>query len=266
VREHGKRGHTGKQSRGGATTIFRRLSEPKGPLTVFGYHYFESRAEAAGIPTPRLLRYQGEWGSGEEYAYEALNFADGTRTAQQIDAEVSAEYGPIPTGLVIEYMEALRKIGVGQYLRAAVRYQSMAAGPRLQPGAPIGLRRAEPGTAVTRRQATFRALSGLGRTCRRQRADIVGGQWLAGDSPVAALDLLNHRPRDGPHRFTFDLDHRVGKVADDPTFLVSGKDTFDDLHIDEWHADLLHVAVVDIRSRFPRAPLRCTGRSLWKLF
>jgi hypothetical protein len=112
--EHGKREHTGKESRGGATTIFRRLFEPKGPLTVVGYHYFESHAEAAGIATPRLLSYQGEWGGGEEYAYEALNFADGTRTAQQIDAELSAEYGPIPTELVVEYMQALRKIGVVQ--------------------------------------------------------------------------------------------------------------------------------------------------------
>ena len=43
-------------------------------------------------------------GGGEEYAYEALNFADGTRTAQQIDTELSAEYGPIPTELVVEYL------------------------------------------------------------------------------------------------------------------------------------------------------------------
>jgi hypothetical protein len=39
---------------------------------------------------------------------------DGTRTAQQIDAELSAEYGPIPTDLVLEYMQALRKIGLVQ--------------------------------------------------------------------------------------------------------------------------------------------------------
>jgi len=92
--------------------VFRRLPEPKGPLTVFGYDYFASHAKEAGIPTPRLLSYQGEWGSGEEYAYEALNFADGTRTAQQIEAELSAEYGRIPTDLVVEYLQALRKIGV----------------------------------------------------------------------------------------------------------------------------------------------------------
>jgi len=114
VGEHSKEERPGRQSRGGATTIFRRLPEPQGPLTVFGYNYFASHAKAAGVPTPRLLSYQGEWGGGEEYAYEALNFADGTRTAQQIDAELSAEYGPIPTDLVVEYMKALRKIGVVQ--------------------------------------------------------------------------------------------------------------------------------------------------------
>jgi aminopeptidase YwaD len=112
--EHGKRARAREQSGGGAAAVFRRLPEPKGPMTVFGYDYFASHAKAAGIATPRLLGYQGEWGSGEEYAYEALNFADGTRTAQQIDAELSAEYGPIPTELVVEYLQALRKIGVVQ--------------------------------------------------------------------------------------------------------------------------------------------------------
>ena len=112
--EHGKREHTSKQSGGDATTVFRRLPEPKGPLAVFGYDYFATHAKTAGITTPRLLGYQGEWGGGEEYAYETLNFADGMRTAQQIDEELSAEYGPIPTDLVVEYLQALRKIGVVQ--------------------------------------------------------------------------------------------------------------------------------------------------------
>jgi aminopeptidase YwaD len=108
--KHAKRAR--EQSRGAAAVVYRRLPEPKGPLTVFGYDYFESHARAAGIATPRLLSFQGEWGSGEEYAYEALNFADGTRTAQQIDAELTAEYGAIPTELVVEYLQALKRIDV----------------------------------------------------------------------------------------------------------------------------------------------------------
>jgi aminopeptidase YwaD len=102
------------RSLGDAGVVFRRSPDPKGPLSVFGYDYFASHAKDAGIEAPRLLKFQGEWGAGEEYAYEALNFADGTRTAQQIDEELSAEYGPIPVDLVVEYLQALRRVGVIQ--------------------------------------------------------------------------------------------------------------------------------------------------------
>ncbi|MBS0580819.1 MAG: DUF4910 domain-containing protein [Proteobacteria bacterium] len=98
----------------GADTVYRRLPAPKGPLTVFGYDYFASHARAAGIAPPRLLAFEGEWGDGEQYSYEALNFVDGKRTARQIAAELSAEFGAIPTELVVEYLQDLRKIGVLQ--------------------------------------------------------------------------------------------------------------------------------------------------------
>jgi aminopeptidase YwaD len=92
--------------------VFARSPQPKGPLAVFGYDYFEDHAKAAGIATPKLLSYQGLWGAGEEYAYETLNFVDGKRNAQQIRDAVSAEYGPVPFTAVIEYLKALEKIGV----------------------------------------------------------------------------------------------------------------------------------------------------------
>ena len=92
--------------------MFTRNPQPKGPLAVFGYDYFEDHAKAAGVPTPKLLSYQGVWGAGEEYAYETLNFVDGKRNAQQIRNAVSAEYGPVPLDVVIEYLKALVKIGV----------------------------------------------------------------------------------------------------------------------------------------------------------
>ena len=94
------------------TPIFHRRPEPRGPLLVFGYDYFADHAKAAGISTPRLLSYEGPWGSGEDYGYEALNFADGTRSVRQITAALAAEYGPVPEELVLEYLQALRKIGV----------------------------------------------------------------------------------------------------------------------------------------------------------
>jgi hypothetical protein len=79
---------------------------------VFGYDYFADKAKAASMATPKLLSYEGPWGHGEEYAYEVLNFADGTRSVQGIWSSVSAEYGPVPLEMVVEYLRALEKIGV----------------------------------------------------------------------------------------------------------------------------------------------------------
>jgi hypothetical protein len=96
----------------GDSTRYHRRDEPRGPLVVFGYDYFAEHARAAGIAHPKLLDYQGAWGAGEEYAYEALNFADGRHTAQQIAEELSTEYGPVAVDLVLEYLQALKRIGV----------------------------------------------------------------------------------------------------------------------------------------------------------
>jgi aminopeptidase YwaD len=98
--------------KGEGAIIYRRRSEPRGQLAVFGYDYLADHAKPAGIAVPKLLGYEGSWGRGEEYAYEALNFADGGRSAQQITDALSAEYGPVPLALVVEYLQALKKIGV----------------------------------------------------------------------------------------------------------------------------------------------------------
>ncbi len=91
---------------------FVRNSDPKGPMTVFGYDYLMDHLAAKNLPRPKLIDYQGLWGSGEEYAYETLNFVDGKRNTEQIRQAVSAEYGPIPLDLVLEYLKALESIGV----------------------------------------------------------------------------------------------------------------------------------------------------------
>ena len=102
---------------GDGCLIFRRKPTPKGPLAVFGYDYFADHFKGS----PKLLSYEGTLpgaiqsgllGSGEEYAYEILNFADGRRSARQIRDAVSAEYGPVALELVVEYLRALEKIGV----------------------------------------------------------------------------------------------------------------------------------------------------------
>ena len=102
---------------GAGLVVFRRKREPSGPLAVFGYDYFAEHAKAAKLATPKLLSYEGLWGSGEEYAYEVLNFADGKRNTQAIRDAVSAEYGPVPLEVVVEYLDALEKIGIIERLK-----------------------------------------------------------------------------------------------------------------------------------------------------
>jgi aminopeptidase YwaD len=99
------------------TLLYSRTSKSRGPLAVFGFNYFDNYAKAANIATPKLLSYEGLWGSGEEYAYEVLNSANGKRNAQQIRHLVSAEYGPVPLELVVEYLRALEKIGVVEQVK-----------------------------------------------------------------------------------------------------------------------------------------------------
>jgi hypothetical protein len=97
----------------GAALMFRRAAQPRGPLAVFGYDYFEVEwAKLAYVKKPQLLEYRGLWGGGEECAYEVLNFANGKRNTQEIRDAVSAEYGPVPVEMVVEYLKALEKIGV----------------------------------------------------------------------------------------------------------------------------------------------------------
>ena len=103
---------TAAASKHGDAARYHRRDEPRGPLVVFGYDYFAEHARAAGLSNPKLLEYQGAWGAGQEYAYEALNFADGRHTVQQVAEELSAEYGPVAVDLVREYLEALKQIGV----------------------------------------------------------------------------------------------------------------------------------------------------------
>ena len=51
----------------------------------------------------------------ELYAYEIVNFVNGQRTVGEIRDAVSAEYGPIPLGLVTDYLQACAEAGVIQW-------------------------------------------------------------------------------------------------------------------------------------------------------
>jgi aminopeptidase YwaD len=90
--------------------IYRRNPSPKGPMTGFGYSYFDDQAERRHIAAPALAARQGLWGS--DYAYEALNLVDGRRTVSQIRDALTAIYGPVPLTEVAEYLDDLGRIGV----------------------------------------------------------------------------------------------------------------------------------------------------------
>jgi hypothetical protein len=92
--------------------VYVRNENPKGPMSVFGYDYFTDHLAAKTLPRPKLLDYLGLWASGEEYAYEALNFVDGKRDVEDIRWALSTEYGPVNFDLVFEYLKALESIGV----------------------------------------------------------------------------------------------------------------------------------------------------------
>ena len=97
--------------------VYARNPEPKGPVTIaFGYNYFIDKYGEDRASKIRIFQYDGLYGgphgTGDLYAYEALNFADGKRTVQGIRDALSAEFGPIPLEIVVEYLHALESIGV----------------------------------------------------------------------------------------------------------------------------------------------------------
>jgi aminopeptidase YwaD len=99
--------------------IYRRNPEPKGPMTGFGYSYFEDRSQREKVAPPALLKRKGWW--GDEYAYEALNLVDGRRSVQQIRDALTATFGPVPLTEVAEYLGALRRVGVLAFSVASPR-------------------------------------------------------------------------------------------------------------------------------------------------
>ncbi len=104
-------------AQGEGRLVFSRNPKVKGPMTAFGYDYFTEHFGAEREASIRLLQYQGLRGSGSEYAYEVLNFADGQRNAQEIRDAVSAIYGPVPLELVVEYLKALESIRILEGIR-----------------------------------------------------------------------------------------------------------------------------------------------------
>jgi aminopeptidase YwaD len=91
---------------GPAAIVYRRTPTLRGPMSVFGYDYLEAHYGAEKTAKLELLR------TGGDYAYEALNLVDGTRSVQEIRDRLSAIYGPVALGPVVEYLAALEQVGV----------------------------------------------------------------------------------------------------------------------------------------------------------
>jgi len=94
-----------------ANEIYSRNMDVKGPLSVFGYDYFFDHYDK-NKPVPAIYSYSGLKASGGAYSYETLNMVNGKRTALEIRNGLSAEFGPIPLEIVIEYLEALKSINI----------------------------------------------------------------------------------------------------------------------------------------------------------
>ncbi len=80
--------------------VYQRNPKVKGPMSAFGYDYFDARYKGERI------RLNGE------YRYEALNLVDGRRTTAEIRDALSAIYDPVSLEDVEQYLAALRSIGV----------------------------------------------------------------------------------------------------------------------------------------------------------
>jgi hypothetical protein len=92
--------------------VYQRNPNPKGPMSVFGYDYFNDKYGAERARKIKLLEFRGLRGRGDEYAYELLNLVNGERNVRQVRDDVSAIYGPIQLELVAEYLAALESIGI----------------------------------------------------------------------------------------------------------------------------------------------------------
>ena len=92
--------------------VYRRNSDIRGSLDAFGYDYLEAHLGHARVASLTLLSFDGPRGEGGEYAYEALNLVNGSRTSSEIRDALSAIYGPIPQEHVDQFLAATTEAGL----------------------------------------------------------------------------------------------------------------------------------------------------------
>ena len=90
--------------------VYRRVESLKGPMSGFGYSWFDDRLKRAKLPKPALLDREPVW-NGPSYGYETINLVDGKRSIQAIRDDLAATVGPAPVAEVAEYLAVLERLG-----------------------------------------------------------------------------------------------------------------------------------------------------------
>jgi len=92
--------------------IYGRNPAVRGSLEAFGYDYLEDHLGRDRVAKIALLSFEGARGQGGDYAYEALNLANGSRRTSEIRDALSAIYGPVPQQTVDEFLAAAAEAGL----------------------------------------------------------------------------------------------------------------------------------------------------------
>ncbi|MEO5972894.1 MAG: M28 family peptidase [Sphingomicrobium sp.] len=98
-------------STGPGALVYRRKSQPKGPMDGFGYSWLDDRLEQTGLARPALLAREAGRGV-PSFGYEALNLVDGRRSIEEIRAQLLATVGPAPLEEVADYLSTLARLGL----------------------------------------------------------------------------------------------------------------------------------------------------------
>jgi len=92
--------------------IYRRNPTIRGSLDAFGYDYLEAHLGRDRVAKLALPNFEGPRGEGGDYAYEALNLVNGSRTTSEIRDVLSAIYGPISQEPVDQFLAATTEAGL----------------------------------------------------------------------------------------------------------------------------------------------------------
>ncbi len=92
--------------------VYHRNPAIRGSLDAFGYDYLEAHLGHDRAAKLALLNFEGPRGEGGEYAYEALNLANGKRTTSEIRDALSAIYGPVPQEAVDQFLAGAAEGGL----------------------------------------------------------------------------------------------------------------------------------------------------------